>query len=96
MTLGLELVDHRLAEGRFVAGAEAGPRTPLMPWDGKMSIAMTETGLRVSGQVEIAGLEAAPDWRRAEILRDRLLAWLAARSALRHEFGTRILPNLAP
>jgi D-amino-acid dehydrogenase len=56
-----------------VAGAEAGPRTPLMPWDGKMSITMTDTGLRVAGQVEIAGLEAAPDWRRAEILRDHLL-----------------------
>ncbi|WP_309139562.1 FAD-binding oxidoreductase [Siccirubricoccus sp. G192] len=52
---------------------EAGPRTPLMPSDGKMSITMTDRGLRVSGQVEIAGLAAAPNWRRAEILRDHLL-----------------------
>ncbi|MDI3308144.1 MAG: FAD-binding oxidoreductase [Acetobacteraceae bacterium] len=52
---------------------EAGPRTPLMPWDGKMSITNTARGLRVSGQVEIAGLEAAPNWKRAEILRDHLL-----------------------
>ncbi len=52
---------------------EAGPRTPVMPSDGKMAITMTEGGLRVSGQVEIAGLEAAPNWKRAHILRDHLL-----------------------
>ncbi|MDB5415582.1 MAG: amino acid dehydrogenase [Rubritepida sp.] len=56
-----------------IAGAEAGPRTPMMPSDGKMSLTMTETGLRVAGQVEIAGLDAAPNWKRAEILRDHLL-----------------------
>jgi D-amino-acid dehydrogenase len=50
--------------------APAGPRTPLMPSDGKMSVIMTRAGLRVAGQVEIAGLEAAPDWRRAEVLRE--------------------------
>ncbi len=56
-----------------IAHPEAGPRLPMMPSDGKMSITMTETGLRVSGQVEIAGLAAAPNWKRAEILRDHLL-----------------------
>ena len=56
-----------------IEGAAFGPRTPMMPSDGKMSLTMTNTGLRVSGQVEIAGLDAAPDWRRAEILRDHLL-----------------------
>ena len=56
-----------------IEGAEVGPRTPMMPSDGKMSLTMTETGLRVAGQVEIAGLEAAPNWKRAEILRDHLL-----------------------
>ena len=50
-----------------------GPRTPLMPSDGKMSITWTHRGLRCAGQVEIAGLEAAPNWQRAEILRDHLL-----------------------
>jgi D-amino-acid dehydrogenase len=52
---------------------EAAPRTPLMPYDGKMAITVTEAGLRCAGQVEIAGLEAAPNWKRAEILRDHLL-----------------------
>ncbi|MFL1462744.1 NAD(P)/FAD-dependent oxidoreductase [Roseococcus sp. DSY-14] len=48
------------------------PRRPVMPSDGKMGITLTEGGLRVAGQVQIAGLDAAPDWRRAEILAERL------------------------
>ena len=50
-----------------------GPRHPVMPSDGKMAITMTRGGLRIAGQVELAGLDAAPDWRRAEILRDYAL-----------------------
>ncbi len=57
-----------------IAGAEVGPRRPLMPSDGKMSVTLTENGLRCSGQVELAGLDAAPNWKRAEILRDHLLS----------------------
>ncbi|HEY6431298.1 MAG TPA: FAD-dependent oxidoreductase [Acetobacteraceae bacterium] len=49
---------------------ESGPRHPMMPSDGKMSVTMMAQGLRIAGQVELAGLEAAPNWRRAEILRD--------------------------
>jgi D-amino-acid dehydrogenase len=56
-----------------IEGAEVGPRTAMMPSDGKMAVTMTEAGLRCAGQVEIAGLEAAPNWKRAEILRDHLL-----------------------
>lgn len=50
-----------------------GPRTPIMPSDGKMATTLTANGLRVAGQVEIAGLEAAPNWKRAEVLRDHAL-----------------------
>jgi D-amino-acid dehydrogenase len=57
----------------MVEGAEVGPRTPMMPSDGKMSVTMTDLGLRCAGQVEIAGIDAAPNWKRAEILRDHLL-----------------------
>jgi D-amino-acid dehydrogenase len=39
-----------------------------MPSDGKMAFAMTPAGLRTGGQVELAGLDAAPDWRRADVL----------------------------
>jgi len=57
----------------MVTDAAVGPRTPLMPSDGKMSITWTRNGLRCAGQVEIAGLAAAPNWARAEVLRDHLL-----------------------
>jgi hypothetical protein len=50
----------------------------MMSADAKMVVTMTERGLRAAGQVEIAGLAAAPNWRRAEILRDRLLAMFPA------------------
>lgn len=52
---------------------EVSPRHGLMPSDGKMSVMRTRNGLRCAGQVEIAGLDAAPNWKRAEILRDHLL-----------------------
>ena len=55
---------------------EAVPRHPLMPSDGKMAISMTRTGLRVAGQVELAGLDAAPNWDRARLLRDFLVRTL--------------------
>ncbi|MEN5081649.1 FAD-binding oxidoreductase [Bosea sp. TWI1241] len=42
--------------------------TGLMPSDGKMAVVSTAQGLRVAGQVELAAVETAPDWRRAEIL----------------------------
>ena len=44
------------------------PRYPLVPSDGKMACAMTPAGLRLAGQVELAGLNAAPNWQRAEVL----------------------------
>jgi D-amino-acid dehydrogenase len=56
-----------------LADPEVAPRHGLMPSDGKMSVMRTQNGLRCAGQVEIAGLDAAPNWKRAEILRDHLL-----------------------
>jgi D-amino-acid dehydrogenase len=44
------------------------PRRPIMPSDGKWAGTMTASGLRIAGQVELAGLAAAPNWQRAEIL----------------------------
>jgi D-amino-acid dehydrogenase len=46
------------------------PRYPVMPSDGKMACVMTPQGLRLAGQVELAGLAAAPNWQRAAVLRD--------------------------
>jgi D-amino-acid dehydrogenase len=44
------------------------PRYPVMPSDGKMACAMTPAGLRLAGQVELAGLTDAPNWQRSEVL----------------------------
>lgn len=40
----------------------------LMPSDGQMGVVSTPQGLRLAGQVELAAPDAAPDWRRADIL----------------------------
>jgi D-amino-acid dehydrogenase len=57
----------------MIDDAQAGPRTSVMASDAKMVVNWTDKGLRAAGQVEIAGLEAAPNWKRAEILRDHLI-----------------------
>lgn len=57
-----------------ISAPEVAPRHGLMPSDGKMSIMHTANGLRCAGQVEIAGLAAAPNWQRAEILKNHLLS----------------------
>jgi D-amino-acid dehydrogenase len=59
---------------------------PMMPADSKMAITMTRGGLRLAGQVELAATDAAPDWRRADILlahARRMYPALAARTDLR-------------
>jgi D-amino-acid dehydrogenase len=53
-----------------IADPGVAPRYPVMPSDGKMACVMTPQGLRLAGQVELAGLEAVPNWRRAAVLRD--------------------------
>lgn len=40
----------------------------MMHAEGKMAIVPTLSGLRLAGQVELAGLDAAPRWQRAQIL----------------------------
>jgi D-amino-acid dehydrogenase len=52
---------------------ESGPRMSMMASDAKMAVNWTDNGLRAAGTVEIAGLEAAPNWKRADILRHKLL-----------------------
>ena len=57
----------------MIKDADTGPRTSVMASDAKMVVNWTDQGLRAAGQVEIAGLEAAPNWKRADILRDHLI-----------------------
>jgi len=55
-----------------IANPQATPRIPVMPSDGKMGNTMTRSGLRASGQVELAAIDAPPNWKRAEVLLDHL------------------------
>ncbi|GHC72313.1 dehydrogenase [Limoniibacter endophyticus] len=43
-------------------------KCPIMPSDGKMANTPTNNGLRLSGQVELADVDALADWRRVDIL----------------------------
>jgi D-amino-acid dehydrogenase len=47
---------------------ESIPRIPTADADGKFVATPMDTGLRFAGTVELAGLAAPPDWRRARIL----------------------------
>lgn len=51
-----------------VAMPEGGPLHPIMPSDGKMANTPTAKGLRLSGQVELASVDAPPAWNRVDIL----------------------------
>ena len=51
-----------------VKGASAGPRHSLILSDGKVAISPQPDGFRVAGQVELAPVEKAPNWRRADIM----------------------------
>lgn len=57
--------------------------TGLMPSDGKMGVVWTPQGLRLAGQVELASLDAPPNWQRAGILLNyvrRMFPSLAAKT----------------
>lgn len=56
--------------------AGPAPRLPMMVMDRKLIVHRMDCGLRVAGQVEIAGVDAPPNWRRAEVLRRHLGALL--------------------
>lgn len=45
-----------------------GPRLPTMEGGFRIVATPMDGGLRVAGTVELAGLDAPPDWRRAELL----------------------------
>src|SRR5205814_8402407 len=64
----------------MIRDPEAMPRIPTADADGKFVATPMELGLRFAGTVELAGLDAPPDWRRARILLEQ---------------GRRMLPGLA-
>jgi D-amino-acid dehydrogenase len=52
----------------MIRDPEVMPRIPTADADGKFVATPMDTGLRLAGTVEFAGLAALPDWRRARIL----------------------------
>ncbi|MFB0690340.1 NAD(P)/FAD-dependent oxidoreductase [Agrobacterium pusense] len=48
-------------------------KIPIMPSDGRMANCVVSGNLRAAGQVELASLEAGPNWRRADLLLRRLI-----------------------
>ena len=52
----------------MIADPEVMPRIPTADADGKFVATPMDTGLRFAGTVELAGLAAPPDWRRAHVL----------------------------
>lgn len=68
----------------MIGDPEAMPRIPTADADGKFVATPMQLGLRLAGTVELAGLAAPPDWRRARILLTqarRMLPGLAAEHA---------------
>jgi len=68
----------------MISDPEVMPRIPTADADGKFVATPMDTGLRFAGTVELAGLAAPPDWRRAQILLAqgrKMLPGLAARHA---------------
>jgi D-amino-acid dehydrogenase len=63
---------------------------PVMPSDGRMAMTPTRAGLRLAGQVELAGIDAPPDARRVDVLWRHAALTLgpAARAALALDAAT--------
>jgi len=64
-----------------VKDPEKGPRLPTLYVDGNFGATPMDMGLRLVGTVELAGLEAPPNWKRADVLLKK---------------GRALYPGLAP
>jgi D-amino-acid dehydrogenase len=51
-----------------IRNPRVAPDTPVMPQEAKTANTKVHDGFRLAGQVELAGVDASPNWRRAEIL----------------------------
>ena len=61
--------------------AEPLPRIPFMAVDRHIAVTPMETGLRIAGTVEFAGLSAAPNLKRADALLEGVAPLLGKSSA---------------
>ena len=65
----------------MLASPGIAPRIPVASGEGKYFVTPMEEGLRIAGTVELAGLDAPPDYRRADALVDKAKRLLPALSA---------------
>ena len=65
----------------MLASPGIAPRIPIASGEGKYFVTPMEEGLRIAGTVELAGLHAPPDYRRADALVDKAKRLLPALSA---------------
>ena len=65
----------------MLASPGIAPRMPVASGEGKYFVTPMEEGLRIAGTVELAGLHAPPDYRRADALVDKAKRLLPALSA---------------
>ena len=68
----IEVPQERTAAEVAAGTLSAGPRVPTLWNEGKMFATPMAGRVRAAGTVEFAGLEAPPDWRRAELLARQL------------------------
>jgi D-amino-acid dehydrogenase len=54
---------------------DTAPRVAMYSTEKGFAITPLEDGLRAAGTVELGGLDAPPNWARAEVLRKHLKAW---------------------
>ena len=52
----------------MIRDPEVSPRIPTAEAEGKFVVTPMELGMRIAGTVELAGLEAPPNWDRARVL----------------------------
>ncbi|MFL9903641.1 FAD-binding oxidoreductase [Paraburkholderia fungorum] len=56
----------------MIKAPEVRPRVPTTDSDHKFVVTPMQEGVRVAGTVELAGLDAKPNWKRAQILLNRI------------------------
>ena len=54
-----------------IEAAGVTPKIPIASGEGKFFVTPMETGLRIAGTVELAGLDASPSWQRADALLEK-------------------------
>ncbi len=82
-----------------IAAPGVAPTIPIASGEGKFFVTPMETGLRIAGTVELAGLDAPPAWARADALLDkarRLLPGLRADGVERWMGHRPSLPDSMP